>query len=290
MTGTQHGRLFCFGLGFTGIALARALRAEGWSVGGTVRSQEKCEAVRREGIDAHVFDGGKATGELLTSLAMTSAIVVSVPPGDEGDPVFNAFSDTIKSMEGLKWLGYLSTTGVYGNRDGGWVDETSPREPTGQRGRRRVEAEDVWLGLHSEHGVPVHLFRLAGIYGPGRNAVETVRQGRGQRIDKPGQVFSRIHRDDIVNVLKASMAAPNPGAAYNVCDDDPAPPGDVIAHAYELLGMEPPPPIPFDEAELSPMARSFYQDNKRVSNDRIKKELGIELAYPGYRDALPDFI
>ncbi len=183
-------------------------------------------------------------------------------------------------------MGYLSTTGVYGDRDGGWVDEEAPLEPTGARGRKRVAAEAAWLALRRDHGVPVHLFRLAGIYGPGRNALATVQAGRAKRIDKPGQVFSRIHVDDIATVLEASMARPNPGRAYNVCDDEPAPPAEVIAHACDLLGVAPPPLVPFEQAELSAMARSFYRDNKRVSNRRIKQELGVKLAYPGYKAGL----
>ncbi|HKW54409.1 MAG TPA: SDR family NAD(P)-dependent oxidoreductase, partial [Stellaceae bacterium] len=156
----------------------------------------------------------------------------------------------------------------------------------GERGRRRVAAEAQWLALERRHGLPVHVFRLAGIYGPGRNALDTVREGRARRIDKPGQVFSRIHVADIVATLRASMARPDPGAAYNVCDDDPAPPEAVIAHACALLGVAPPPLVPFDMAELTPMARSFYHDNKRVSNRRIKQELGVRLGYPSYRDGL----
>jgi len=170
------------------------------------------------------------------------------------------------------------------------VDESSELRPTGERGRRRVAAETAWLDLWRRHGLPVHVFRLAGIYGPGRSAFDSLRQGRAQRVDKPGQVFSRIHVDDIAAVLAASMAKPNPGAIYNVCDDDPAPPAEVIAHAADLLGIEPPPLVPFAEAKLSDMARSFYADNKRVRNDRIKGELGVELAYPDYRRGLADIL
>ena len=188
----------------------------------------------------------------------------------------------LAALPRLRWLGYLSTTGVYGDRGGGWVDESDARLPSGVRGRRRVAAEDGWLALHRDRGLPVHVFRLAGIYGPGRNALATVRAGTARRVDKPGQVFSRIHVDDIVAVLRASMARPAPGAVYNVADDDPAPPQDVVAYAAELLGVAPPPLVPFAEAALSPMARSFYDDSKRVRNDRIKRELGVRLAYPDY--------
>lgn len=180
----------------------------------------------------------------------------------------------------------ISTTGVYGDRGGGRVDETAALTPSGERGRRRVAGEAGWLELHRRHGLPVHVFRLAGIYGPGRSALDTVRAGRAQRIDRPGQVFSRIHVADIVETLRASMARPDPGAVYNVCDDDPAPPEAVIAYACRLLGIAPPPLVPFDRAELSAMARSFWDDNKRVDNRRIKQELGVRLLYPGYREGL----
>jgi nucleoside-diphosphate-sugar epimerase len=184
----------------------------------------------------------------------------------------------------LTWVGYLSTTGVYGDRGGAWVDEADAVAPTMARTRRRVAAEGHWLAS----GLPVHIFRLAGIYGPGagRNALDAVRGGRARRIVKTGQVFGRVHVDDIVQVLRASIARPNPGAIYNVADDEPAPPQDVIAFACQLLGVAPPPEMPFEAAELSPMARSFYADNRRVCNARIKRELGIKLRYPTYRDGL----
>jgi nucleoside-diphosphate-sugar epimerase len=212
--------------------------------------------------------------------------LISVPPDAEGDPVLAEHAHDIAALRGLRWLGYLSTTGVYGDRGGGRVDEDSALAPSSERGRRRVAAEAGWLDLHRRQGVPVHIFRLAGIYGPGRSALDTVREGRAQRIDKPGQVFSRIHVADLAAVLRASMARPDPGAIYNVCDDDPAPPEAVIAHACALLGVEPPPLVPFDTADLSPTGRSFYDDNKRVSNRRLKEVLGVTLAYPSYKDGL----
>jgi len=200
--------------------------------------------------------------------------------------VIDHHADAIGALPGLAWAGYLSTTGVYGDHGGGWVDEETPLTPSGDRGRRRVAAESAWLDLWERSGTPVHLFRLAGIYGPGRNALETVRQGRARRVVKPGQVFSRIHRDDIVQTLLASIAKPNPGAAFNVCDDEAAPPQDVIAYACTLLDREPPPETAYDAAELTPMARSFYTDNKRVRNRRIKQELGVRLRWPTYREGL----
>lgn len=291
MTDRSDKRLFCFGLGYSAQALARDLRAEGgWRIAGTSREPDKAAAPRLDGSDVHAFDGTQPLRDAGTTLAGTTHLLLSVPPDESGDAVLRWHgADIVKLMMAsprLVWVGYLSTTGVYGNRAGGWVDEASERRPTGERGRRRLMAEDGWLALWREHGVPVHLFRLAGIYGPGRSALDTVRAGKAQRIDKPGQVFSRIHVDDIAAVLRASVAKPNPGAAYNVCDDNPAAPEEVIGYACELLGVPPPPLVPFGSAELSPMARSFYEDNKRVRNGRIKTELGVALRYPDYRAGL----
>ena len=186
----------------------------------------------------------------------------------------------------MKWLGYLSTTGVYGNHDGGWVDEDTPLTPSTRRGKLRVATEAAWQALAAEAGLPLHIFRLAGIYGPGRGPFAKVRDGTARRIIKAGQVFSRIHVDDIAQVLAASINRPNPGAIYNLCDDDPAPPQDVIARAAELLGLPVPPAVDFDTAEMTPMARSFYAESKRVRNDRIKDALEVTLIYPDYRAGL----
>jgi nucleoside-diphosphate-sugar epimerase len=213
-------------------------------------------------------------------------LLVSVPPDAAGDPVLAVHGEDIAGIEGLCWLGYLSTTGVYGDRGGGWVDESAELSPSGERGRRRVAAEAGWLDLWRRRGVPVHIFRLAGIYGPGRSPFDALRAGMAKRIDKPGQVFSRIHVEDLARVLAASISRPRPGAVYNVCDDDPAAPEAVVAHAAALLGVPAPPLVPFEAAELSPMARSFYVDNKRVSNRLIKSELGVTLRYPDYRAGL----
>ncbi len=290
MTDRSDKRLFCFGLGYSAQALARDLRAEGWRIAGTSREPDKAKDLRRQGFGVSLFDGTAPIADAAGALAGATHLLLSVPPDESGDAVLRWHgTDIAKLMTAtprLAWVGYLSTTGVYGDRAGGWVDEAGERRPTGERGRRRVAAEDSWLALWREHGVPVHLFRLAGIYGPGRSALDTVRAGKAQRIDKPGQVFSRIHVDDIVAVLRASIAKPDPGAAYNVCDDNPAAPEEVIRYACELLGVTPPPLVPFDRADLSPMARSFYDDNKRVRNERIKTELGVTLRYPDYRAGL----
>lgn len=283
---SEQPTLFCFGLGYTASFLARALRAEGWRVLGTRRPGDTDKAKPSDGAETLIFDRAHAIANAPTLLASVTHLLSSVPPDEAGDPVIDVHGVDIAAARDLQWIGYLSTTGVYGDRAGDWVDETASLRPTGERGRRRVAAETRWLDLGRRWGAPVHVFRLAGIYGPGRSAIDTVRSGRARRIVKPGQVFSRIHVADIAQVLRASMARPRPGAIYNVCDDDPAPPADVITFACELLGVPPPPPVPIEEADLSEMARNFYADNKRVSNRRIKTELGVRLLYPTYRDGL----
>jgi nucleoside-diphosphate-sugar epimerase len=280
---TQRPHLFCFGLGYTALALARALKAQGWRVTGSFRDAAHAEEARALGLEIVIFDRAHPIADIDARLAGATHLLSSVPPDETGDPVLAVHGTAIaRAAPQLAWIGYLSTTGVYGDRRGGWVDESSALTPTGARGRRRLEAETAWLALPR----PAHLFRLAGIYGPGRSALDTVRAGKARRVVKPGQVFSRIHRDDIVQVLLASIARPNPGAAYNVCDDDAADPAEVITHACRLLNVTPPPEVPFEAAQLSPMARSFYDDNKRVRNDRIKRELGVTLKYPDYRAGL----
>lgn len=290
-------RLFCFGLGYSALALAGVLgggAAQGrWRIAGTCRRAEPAvELDARDlatGIEVFGFDGTAAIADAGHALEGATHMLISIPPGPDGDVVLNHHGDDIAALAGrgtLQWLGYLSTTAVYGDHDGGWVDETTPPAHGGERGRRRLAAEQGWLALGRNGGVPVHIFRLAGIYGPGRSILDRVRTGTARNIHKPGQVFSRIHVDDIVAVLKASMACPRPGAIYNVCDDAPAPPDEVLRFACDLLGRPPPPPESLATAGLSAMARSFYDDNKRVSNRRIKTELGVCLSYPDYRSGL----
>jgi nucleoside-diphosphate-sugar epimerase len=281
MTGPH---LFCFGFGYTARTLARRLAAEGWIIGGTCRTESKATALRAPGFAVEVFDRDHPLPR--EALDGVTHLLVSVPPDAAGDPVLAVHGEDIAEIEGLRWLGYLSTTGVYGDRGGGWVDETAELSPSGERGRRRVGAEGGWLELWHRRGVPVHIFRLAGIYGPGRSPFEALRAGTAKRIDKPGQVFSRIHVEDLACALAASISHPRPGAVYNVCDDDPAAPEAVVAYAATLLGVPAPPLVPFEAAGLSPMALSFYDDNKRVSNRLIKNELGVTLRYPDYRAGL----
>jgi nucleoside-diphosphate-sugar epimerase len=260
--------------------------AEGWRVAGTCRSDDAARSLGGRGVEAFVFDRARPLEDAGRALAGTTHLLSSVPPDELGDPVLDLHTDDIGALPAVGWVGYLSTTGVYGDHGGAWVDEATPLTPSGARGRRRAAAERGWLDLMVRFDIPVHLFRLAGIYGPGRNALVTVKQGRARRVVKPGQVFSRIHRDDIVQTLLASIRRPNPGTAYNVCDDEAAPPQDVIAYACDLLDVAPPPEIDFASADLTPMARSFYDDNKRVRNDRIKEELGVALRWPTYREGL----
>ncbi len=276
--------LFCFGLGYSAralIALLRHTQPGVWRFSGT----QRVLAATEDGIDLQLFDG---SAPLFQPDALLAAdhVLVSVPPDRAGDPVLRQCHALLARHRNLKWLGYLSTTGVYGDRAGDWVDETAAVAPSHERGRRRAEAEAGWLDLGRQHSLPVHLFRLAGIYGPGRKALGRLQQGKAHRAVKPGQVFSRIHVEDLAGILAASMARPNPGAAYNVADDEPAPPQDVVAHAASLLGLEPPPEIPLEQAGLSPMALSFYAESKRVANGRIKRELGVSLRYPTYREGL----
>ena len=284
MTGiTTHPRLFCFGFGASAAALARRLAPEGFAVAGTTRDLEKAEAMLTRGIEAFPFDGGGPLDDGVLDGA--THVLVSIPPDDAGDPVLRQARAPLAEVRPA-WIGYLSTTGVYGNRGGGRVDEGSALRPTSKRARRRVQAELDWLRFGEASGLPVHVFRLAGIYGPGRSVFDDLRAGRARRVDKPGHVFSRIHVDDIAAVLAASMARPRGGAVYNVCDDEPAEPRAIVEYAAGRLGIPLPPLTPFDPAGLSDMARSFWADCKRVDNSLIKRELGVTLRYPGYREGL----
>ncbi len=283
--------LFCFGLGFSARVLAKRLHAQDWKVTGTTRTAEKQQVLADQGFENIVlFDKDNPLKDPAEALRDVTHVLISAGPDAQGDAVINQHADTIAALRNLRWLGYLSTTGVYGNHDGAWVDEDAPLSPSSPRSEHRVAAERAWLDLHANHAVPVHLFRLAGIYGPGRSLLDTVKAGKGKRIDRPGQVFSRIHVEDIATVLEASIAAPNSGRIYNVCDDMAASPAEVTAHACALLGVEPPPLVPFEEAGLSPMGRTFWLDNKRVSNKRLHEELGVELRYPDYKAGLASLL
>jgi len=267
--------LLSIGHGYSAQALARRLLPQGWQIIGTTRTEAGAKALRATGIDALVWPESDLSG----ALAKATHLLTSVAPGDS-DPVLQAIGPQIAGSP-LKWVGYLSTTAVYGHHNGDWVDETTPLAPTTARGAARVQAEADWTAL----GLPLHIFRLAGIYGPGRGPFEKVRDGSARRVHKAGQVFSRIHVDDIARVLHAALLRPHPDV-YNVCDDDPASPEDILGLAAEMLGLPPPPIVPYEQAEMTPMARSFYAENKRVRNDRIKTVLGVTLDYPTYREGL----
>lgn len=276
--------LLSFGHGYSARALASRLIPQGWRVIGTTRSRDKLSEVAAHGAEALVFPSQGGSDRVAAALAAATHLLISTGPTEAGDPVLAVLRDEIAAAAPrLKWVGYLSTTGVYGDRDGGWVDEQSELVPSTRRGQWRKAAEEAWASVPD---LPLHIFRLAGIYGPGRGPFSKVRAGTARRIIKEGQVFSRIHVEDIAQVLAASIVRPNPGAVYNLCDDDPAPPQDVIAHAAALLGLPNPPAVAYDEADMTPMARSFYAETKRVRNDRIKSELGVTLRYPTYREGL----
>jgi nucleoside-diphosphate-sugar epimerase len=268
--------LLSLGHGYSAQALARLLIPQGWRVIGTTRSAAKTQALRAQGVEPILWQD-----DLTSALAQSTHLLSSIAPDESGDPVLLRYGQQIAARP-LHWVGYLSTTAVYGDHKGAWVDETTALTPGTARGAARVAAEQAWSAL----GLPLHIFRLAGIYGPGRGPFEKVRDGTARRIIKTGQVFSRTHVQDIAQVLAASIARPAPGGIYNVCDDDPAPPEDELSHAARLLGLPDPPAIPYETAEMTPMARSFYAESKRVRNDRIKADLGIKLLYPTYREGL----
>jgi nucleoside-diphosphate-sugar epimerase len=264
--------LLCFGFGFTAEALSKRLDPRLWKITGTSRSDEGAAKIAALGFEGLRFDKMQSIPKTV------SHILSSIPPRDDGDPVVLKFAEGLSRK--FKWLAYLSTTGVYGDHGGGVVNEETPITPNSDRARRRVAAEAALAKFNP------HIFRLPGIYGPGRNQLESLRDGTARRVIKQGQIFSRIHVDDIAGILHASMTQPNPGRIYNVADDNPCPPQDVVSFAAALLKMQPPTAIEFEKANLSPMARSFYDDSKRVSNERIKSELGYRLIYPDYRSGL----
>ncbi|MBS3649016.1 SDR family oxidoreductase [Pseudaminobacter sp. 19-2017] len=276
-------RVFVFGAGYSGKAFAAAKPAPAIRVAGTTRSREKLAALEAAGAAPFLFDGA-LSDEIRSELLEVTHLVISTAPDDAGDPVLTAARQVIaERMPRLGWIGYLSTVGVYGDHQGAWTDETAECRPVSARSRRRVEAEREWLALGAHIGLPVAVLRLSGIYGPGRNAFVNLRDGAARRLVKKDQVFNRIHVADIAGALW-HLAGRKLGGVYNVTDDLPAPPQDVVAYAAELIGVQPPPEIAFEEAELSPMARSFYGENKRVSNALIRST-NYRFLYPDYRTA-----
>lgn len=289
MENAPKKRLFCFGYGYVAEYLDMALRQRQnaqWDVLGTTRDPLKRSRLKSNGVQTYIYNETRPLIDPLYAMEGVTHVLISVPPKDDGDPVFLNHVEDIMQIKSVEWIGYLSTTSVYGDVGGDWVDENDETQPNSKRGSRRLKAEDQWRRHVRIHNLPVHIFRLAGIYGPGRNALDSIRAGMATRISRPGHAFNRIHIDDIVQILEKSMMNPNAGAVYNVSDDNPAETQEVTAYAANLLGLTPPPLVPFEEANLPPMARSFYNDNKRVRNTKIKEDLGVVLKYPDYRAGL----
>jgi nucleoside-diphosphate-sugar epimerase len=275
--------LFVFGLGYSALHFVRTRRID---AAGTVTSAEKATALRTDEIDAHVFLDDIADAAIGEHLAVADQMLVSVPPSTDGCPVLARFAEAIARAPGLARIVYLSTIGVYGDHGGAWIDEDTPPRPVNDRSRDRLVTEDAWRAFAAQAGKALHILRLAGIYGPGQNALVNVANGTARRIVKPGQVFNRIHVEDIARAIDAAFASDIENGIWNASDDEPAPAQDVVAYAASLIGVEPPPEIPFDRADLSPMARSFYGETKRVSNKAMKERLGVTLAFPTYREGL----
>jgi len=278
--------LFCFGLGYSAEALARRLAPLGWRIAGTARTAEGCDALAARGDRAVLFDGRAPAADIGAALAGVTHILVSAGPDADGDPTLRFHARDIASAGSVQWIGYLSTVGVYGDAGGAWVDEDTPPVPGSDRTVRRLAAERAWHAFGEDIGCTMQVFRLAGIYGPGRSAIDDLAAGAARRIVKPGQVFNRIHVDDIAAVLAAAAHGAGSKALYNVADNEPAPPQDVVAYAASLMGCAPPPEIPFEAADLSPLGRSFYAESRRVRNRRLREDLGVALAYPTYREGL----
>ncbi|RKE86514.1 SDR family oxidoreductase [Rhizobium sp. AG855] len=283
-------RVMIFGAGYSGKAIGQLLRGQGASVAGTTRSAEKGAALEAAGIEPFVFDGSSLTPELEAALKDVTHLVQSIAPGADGDPLVRLFGGQgLKSvMPKLEWVCYLSTVGVYGDHQGAWVDETSELKPVSVRSVERVEAEEAWQTLANREAIPLAILRLSGIYGPGRNTFMNLANGTARRLVKKDQVFNRIRVEDIA-AATAFLAGPRTGGVFNVTDDEPSPPQDVVIEAARLMGMDAPPEQPFETADLTPMARSFYGENKRVSNAKIKA-LGFNFRYQNYHMSLAELL
>ncbi len=277
-------KLVIFGLGYSAEYFARTRRA-GVFTTATVTSPEKAGRLTRDGLEVLVFSPDARDPRLEERVAGADALLVSVPPGKSGDPVLAALGEEIARARNIRRIVYLSTIGVYGDHFGAWVDETSRCKPVNERSLWRLEAENAWRAAGASSGASVHVLRLAGIYGPGQNALVNLKNGTARRIVKPGQVFNRVHVEDIARAIDACLVHDG-GGVWNVCDDEPAPADDVVTFAAGLLGIEPPPLVRFEEANMSPMARSFYSETKRASNRAMKQKLGVAVAYPTYREGL----
>ncbi|CDN91929.1 SDR family oxidoreductase [Agrobacterium tumefaciens] len=274
-----------FGAGYSGKAISNALKTEAATIAGTTRSEDKFSSLTAAGMTPFLFDGAHLNDELITAMGNVTHLVQSIAPGKEGDPLLALLGDDLKRLlPNLKWLAYLSTVGVYGDHDGAWVDEDTPCRPVSARSVERVTAETAWATAAQRADVPLAILRLSGIYGPGRNAFMNFEKGTARRLVKKDQVFNRIRVEDIGAAL-AFLAQRNQRGVFNVTDDEPGPPQDVVSYAATLMGIEPPPEQPFETADLTPMARSFYGENKRVSNARIRR-LGFDFDFPDYKMSL----
>ncbi len=282
----HHMNLFCFGLGYSAETLVRLHGERFTSVSGTVRTLDKANRLRATDVNAIVYAGGAAGPLVAAALESADCLLVSAAPDDAGDPMLRQLRPELTNAENLRTIVYLSTVGVYGDHGGAWIDESAPLKPTSERGKRRVLAEEAWIAFGQEHGVSVQIHRLAGIYGPGRNQLDDLREGTARRIIKVRQVFNRIHVEDIAGAAMAGFLHPAITGAFNICDNEPCPPQDVVSYAADLLGVPPPPEIPFADAKLSEMARSFYSESKRCSNRRLREVLDYQLRYPTYREGL----
>lgn len=280
LTYNEQMKMLVFGFGYTASHISSLLRRKGYAFVATVRTRAKADNVNQPGVTARVYSSNHADAQIVEDIRSSDAILMSVPPNEHGDPVVRSFAGQIAQAGNLRWVGYLSTVGVYGDHAGNWVDEKTPTMTENGRLLNRTTAEKQWLALGA------HVFRLSGIYGPGRNQLVQLAKGTARRIVKPNQVFNRVHVADIATVIEASLKKSRPGSIYNVTDNEPAPPQVVVEFAARLCGLAPPTEIPFESAELSPMARSFYSHNRRVRNDLIRKELGVALSYPSYREGL----
>ncbi len=280
-------RLFIFGFGYSALALAGQLRSLGWEVAGTARRTDKIADLRQLGFTVYPFSRENPLTVGTAALADFPYILHSVPPDELGDPVYDLHGcDIVNQNPNLKWFGYLSTTGVYGDHGGARVDETTPCSPQQPRSLQRHRVEKQWLEMQERCGVPSHIFRLSGIYGPQRNVLRDLQRGQAHQIIKPNHLFNRIHVADIAQTLLASLYKPAAGNIYNLADDCPASSDAVVRFGAELLGIAPPPAIAFAEAQLSPMAQSFYAESKIVDNSKIKQQLGVRLQFPSYCEGL----
>lgn len=285
----NNKKLFCYGYGYVAKHLVAELqdRDEGWDFTVTTTDLDKLKRIRKSGLRAFLFSDTQNFNDPIFAMDGVTHILISVPPKKDGDVVFKAHARDILQNSSVEWIGYLSSTGVYGNRDGEWVDETAEIRPTSERGSKRAKAETQWLKLRRVAGIPINIFRLSGIYGVGRSAIDTARAGVAKRVHKDGHAFNRLHVEDVVQVLTATIDQHTTGDIYNLADDNPAGSDQLIEHACQLLGKTPPPLLEYDDdLDMSPMGRSFYKDNKRVCNKKIKEQLGVELKYPDYKSGL----